>query len=267
VSLAIAVKGTEGIVLAADSRVTLEARKQGAPPLPITFDNATKLLSFSGDEHKYVGAITYGAAVIGSRTAHSFVSEFEQTMLSEKPRRLSIKEYAGSLSSFFLKQWRETVLGGYTGPDMTFVVGGYSPGSAYGEIFLFSVPNRPDPEPQHENGFGMTWGGQLEVVSRLIHGFDPQLMGIAQRVLNLDDKQTQALLAELRSKLQYPIPWEVLAMQDCVDLATFLIRSTMTAQRMAVALRGVGGAIDVATITRTRGIEYVQQKKIHGEVM
>lgn len=261
-SLAIAIKGTEGIVLAADSRLTLEAHKQGMPPLPITFDNATKILSFSG-KHKYVGAVTYGLAVIGSRTAHSFVSEFEQTQLSNN-ERLTIKAYADLLSHFFVQQWGQ-MPSNYRGPDMTFLVGGYSPNSAYGEVFLFSVPGQPEPKQQHENSFGMIWGGQLEVVSRLIHGFDPELITIAQKLLNLDSKQAEALLTELRSKLQYPIPWEVLALQDCVDMATFLIRSTMTAQRMAVALRGVGGAIDVATITSTTEFDYVQKKKLHGD--
>ena len=75
VSLGIAFKGPEGIVLAADSRVTLMALKTGvavptqpgqpAPPqaalLPATFDNATKLLKVKGQN--YVGAVTYGLAL------------------------------------------------------------------------------------------------------------------------------------------------------------------------------------------------------------
>ena len=71
-SLGVAIKGPEGIVLTADSRITLEAQREGGLPLPVNFDNATKLLSFS-KPHNFVGAVTYGAAVIGSRTAHSFL--------------------------------------------------------------------------------------------------------------------------------------------------------------------------------------------------
>ena len=79
-SLGLAFKGAEGIVLAADSRVTLTAAIQppagavGAPTmlLPSTYDNATKLLRIHGQD--YVGAVTYGAGAIGAkepRTAHS----------------------------------------------------------------------------------------------------------------------------------------------------------------------------------------------------
>ncbi len=74
-SLGIAFKGPEGIVLAADSRVTLTVIPQlpsiplppGLPAMmvPATFDNATKLLRVKGQGH--VGAVTYGIGAIGKR--------------------------------------------------------------------------------------------------------------------------------------------------------------------------------------------------------
>src|SRR5579871_4437040 len=85
-SLGIVFKCPEGLVLAVDSRVTLNAemRPPGAPHpiiLPSTFDNATKLLKINAQQ--YVGAITYGAGAIGHpapRTAHSFLPEFETVL-------------------------------------------------------------------------------------------------------------------------------------------------------------------------------------------
>jgi hypothetical protein len=63
VTLAIAVKGTEGIVLAVDSRATLQIVAQQVTPqgtanviLPATYDNATKLLKPSNQG--FVGAVT-----------------------------------------------------------------------------------------------------------------------------------------------------------------------------------------------------------------
>lgn len=50
-SLGIAFKGPEGIVLAADSRVTLMTQLAGQNILlPATYDNATKMLSVSVKE-------------------------------------------------------------------------------------------------------------------------------------------------------------------------------------------------------------------------
>ena len=265
-SLGVVIKGTEGVVLATDSRVTLEAQRKGGPHLQVNFDNVTKLLSFS-KPHNYVGCITYGMAVIGQRTAHSFIPEFEQQVLTSKKERLSVEEYSKKLSKFFDARWKETMPTDYEGPDMTFVVGGYDPDAAYGKVFLFNIPSKLKVSQQHprDSDFGMTWGGQLEIASRLIQGFDPALPNIVKQFLTLDDKQVKPLYSNLRENLMFPIPYTVLPLQDCVDLAIFLIRTTMIAQRLAIGVRGVGGPIDVAIITRTKGLQYVQQKKIHGE--
>lgn len=48
--LGIVFKGPEGIVLAADSRVTLMAQVPGGPVVPATFDNTTKLLRVNGQD-------------------------------------------------------------------------------------------------------------------------------------------------------------------------------------------------------------------------
>lgn len=214
-SLGVVIKGPQGIVLAADSRVTLEAQKKGQPPIPVNFDNATKLMSFSG-VHRFVGCVTYGAAVIGLRTAHSFVPEFEQRVLATEKASLSVEDYSRKLSAFFMSLWKENMPSDYAGPNMTFVVGGYDPQAAYGKVFLFEIPGQPEPKAQHpsDNDFGMTWGGQLEVASRLIHGFDPAVPNIVKQTLNLDDKQVEQVYRSLRANLQFPIPYNVLPLQD-----------------------------------------------------
>jgi hypothetical protein len=260
-SLGVVIKGAEGIVLAADSRVTLAARREGQEPIPVNFDNATKLLSFS-EPHNYIGAVTYGAAVIGLRTPHSFIPELEVKL--EGKDRLSVEAFAAAMSEFFLRQWAQVMPDDYDGPPLTFIVGGYDEGAAYGRVFLLNIPYSPDPEEQHpgDKNFGMTWGGQLQVASRIINGYDPALPHILQSELDLDEERIGELLSKLRRKLEFSIPYQVLPLQDCVDLATFMVHTTMKAQNLAVGVRGVGGPIDVAIITRTSGLQYVQRKSI-----
>jgi hypothetical protein len=62
-----------------------------------------------------------------------------------------------------------------------------------------------------------------------------------------------------------PIPYQFLPLQDCVDLAIFLIKTTATLQGWTTGARGVGSAVDVATITRTDGFRTVQEKRIVGD--
>ena len=179
-SLGIVFKGPEGIVLAADSRVTLNAQKK-TPPNNVTvqsvhFDNTTKLLSFP--EHPYVGAVTYGGAVIGRRTPHSYISEFESEL---NAKRLSVKDFAEHLSLFFQKRAEESEKRKRPIQDDTvFVVGGYNAGKPYGEVYLFSIPNKPNLEEQSsgDNVFGITLGGQSEVAGRLMQGYDPTLLSL-----------------------------------------------------------------------------------------
>ena len=262
-SLGVVVKGPEGVVLAADTRVTLTAQRKGVPPLFVNFDNATKLLTF-GEPHNTVGAVTYGEAIIGNRTAHSFIPEFE---LKLESRRLPIQEFAQRLSEFFLARWTEAGMptANVTSGGMSFIVGGYDENQPYGKVFLFVIPCGPKPVEQNPNSFGMTWGGQLEIANRIIHGYDPGLLSILCKHLNISRSEIGGLESILKREFEYTIPYEVLPLQDCVDLATFLIRTTITAQNLAVAVRGVGGAIQVATITRTEGLGWVQKQELHGE--
>lgn len=268
-SLGIAFKGPEGIVLAADSRVTLTAEMQRGEErmmLPSTFDNATKLLHIAG--HNYVGVVTYGVGAIGQqepRTAHSFLPEFEDALSREGVGRLSIEDFAVRFSDFFMRQWTAKMPDDYSGPDMVFLIGGFDEDAPYGRVYKADVPSNPTPEEQNADQFGITWGGQLEYTTRLIKGFDPQLPLLVQSFAGLTDEQRTALQKHLEGALSSRIPYQFLPLQDCVDLSIFLIRTTMEVQNWIVGVRGVGGAIDVATITRTEGFRPVQQKTIVGQ--
>lgn len=264
-SLGIVFKGPEGIVLAADSRVTLTAQVEGQGlVIPATFDNATKLLRVRGQD--FVGAVTYGLGAIGTReprTAHSYLPEFEAEL--KDVGRLPVEDFAKRLGSFFMKQWSATMPEDYKGPDIAFLVGGYDEGAPYGRAFEVHIPTQPVAKEWNAGSFGITYGGQREFVDRVIQGFDDSLPNVVQKSLKLTDSQRITLREELRTKIRANIPIQFLPLQDCVDLAIFLIRMTITIQTWLVGVRGVGGAIDVATITRTEGFKPVQQKSLLGE--
>ncbi len=273
-SLGIAFKGPEGIVLAADSRATLNVQiqtPQGQMLLPATFDNATKLLKANGQNH--IGAVTYGAGAIGMlepRTPHSFMPEFEASL--DPKKRLGVEEFAKQLSEFFMERWTK---GGMPkaeavqpGNDMIFLVGGYDKDATYGRVFEIYVPSKPVPREVIPMGqFGAVWGGQSQIATRLLNGFDPATPQLVRDFLKVPAKKDQPdeLETELKTKLSARIPWQFLPLQDCVDLSIFVLRATITLQKWIVDVRGVGGDIDLATITRTEGFQYIQQKKVVGE--
>ena len=265
-SLGIVVKGTEGLALAADSRVTLQGEQKlpdgDTKPFTINYDNANKVITFSEDEHAYVGAITFGEALIGQRTAHSFVPEIEIDLPEE---RMKTAEYADRLSSFYLTQWKNRMPneGDYKGNGMNFVVVGYDEGEPYGRIFTFNIPRDPEPSEQNEDEFGITYGGEAQIVNRLVKGMDPQLVHLLSQGF---DKEPAKIWQQVEQQgLQYSFPYEVLPLQDCLDLAILLVRTTIDFQSLAVGTRGVGGKIEAGTVTRTGGVNFVQRKEIRGE--
>lgn len=274
-SLGIAIKGSEGIVLAADSRLTLGAGVMLPNPqnpqlmqlqqIFVNFDNATKLISL-GKPNEWIGAVTFGDAVIGTtaqdlRTAQSFIPEFEQSL---PQKRQTTKELADRLSGFFMERWKEKGMpdaAAYPGQGMSFVVGGYDPDKAYGSIFTFNVPKAPSPVEQAPNDFGISFGGQGEHTIRLIQGYDPRVLQIAKQVCNLSDQQIDALKTALL-QLMLSVPYGILPLQDCIDMAVFLIHTTVAAQQLSVGIRGVGGVIEVAVITRREPLRFIQRKEL-----
>jgi len=235
-TLAIAFKGTEGVVLAADSRVTISAVIAGPNgtqmSAPAHYDNATKLLKVQGQDH--VAAVTFGLGTLGSstpRTAHSFLPEFEAELAAQNCGRLSVYQFAEELGAFFSKQHAALHAGGQT-DDMHFLVGGYDEDEPYGRVYEVSVPSNPTPIEKSANDFGITISGQNDIAGRALSGMH--------------------------------IPYQFLPLQDCIDLSVVLIRMTVQLQQFAVGLRGVGGHIDVAIVTRQKGYQDVQVKNIRG---
>lgn len=262
-SLGIVIKGPEGLVLAAESRLTLMAENNEThEKLPVSYDNATKLLSFSGAHENY-GVVTYGQAVIGLRTAASFAPEFESKLGEE---RLPVAEFAANLSSFFFGQWQAVMPADPKIPNMTFLVAGFDPPEPYGRVFQIEIPRSPTPVELNpgEGAFGISWGGQRETVDRLIRGYDAALPDSVTTALGLDSEAQEKLETALK-RFQLPVPLAAMPLQDCVDLAILFIRTTIATQALTVGLRGVGGPIDVATITRGGGLTFVQRKRITGE--
>jgi hypothetical protein len=277
-SLGIAIKSAEGIVLAADSRATIFSpapaglvhNPAGGPQpqvlIPATYDNATKLLAFPG---RKMGAITFGAGSIGikePRTAASFATEFEASVADDQD--LTVEQFAEKLGVFFTEQWIDAGMDPNTPmqANMVFYVAGFTGDESYGRLYDVHVPARPKPVEQQAGpgSYGMMWGGQGELVSRAILGFDPGMMEfIAQEypALNLADDDKAALFNKLRERFNQRIPWNFLPLQDCVDIAVFLVEATISIQGWSTSIRGVGGAIDVAIITR-EGFRAVRTKEI-----
>src|SRR5271169_2894485 len=148
------IKGSEGIVLAADSRVTLFNPVATPQPnqiiiIPATFDNATKLLKVTDQDR--VGAVTYGLGAFitaqGPRTMQSYIPEFEQELKDNNVgKNIPTHEFAEHLSGFFQRQWDTLIKRPpNAGEEINFLVGGFNEGAAYGQVYRFTIPTNATP--------------------------------------------------------------------------------------------------------------------------
>jgi hypothetical protein len=143
---------------------------------------------------------------------------------------------------------------------LTFLIGGFDEGEPYGHVYEVAVPSHV--APVEKLPFAPTIGGQNELMSPLLAGFDPRALTLARDSLVLDDDQVAALTQLWQTNLPLPIPYQFLSLQDCVDLAAAMISITTLVQSWMFGIRGVGGAIDVATITREDGLRHIRQKAV-----
>jgi len=268
-SLGIVIKAPEGIVLAAESRVTLTSTLStpfGLQTIFNNFDNASKVFSFN-HPNNFVGVVTYGQAVLGNfRTVQSYMPELESTLKQKYDKRLTVLEIANEIKEFFLIQWQNNMPQNSNSQSITFNVAGFDDDEPYGKVFTFDIPKSPNPieknckSANNLTQFGITWGGQREIVDRMIYGFDSRLNLILDEA-GIDSKKLEEIKKKLLLlTLQTPI--QFMPLQDCVNLAQLFIRTTIETQKLTLGLRGCGGEIDISTITKNEGFKFVQEKHL-----
>ncbi len=254
-SLGLVIKVSEGLVLAADSRIVIApSNVQGVAQVQGAYDNiTTKLFSFE-PPHNFIGAVSFGQPVLGNRTVSAYVIEFKEYLREQLPERLSVYDFATELSEFFTTQWDALQIPPL-GVQLPFLVAGYDDKTATGRIYGVNIPESIEPaELMSGSVCGIIPEGDARIIGRILAGYD-----VARTDVIRDLTEEQML------ELRLPIPYDVMSLQAAVDLAIVLIRVTIDLQNLSVMPHTSGGPIDVCTISNTDGLKYIQRKEIIGE--
>ncbi|SRR6266851_1224705 len=258
-TLAIGLVNPEGVVIAADSRQTGGAGR-------VASDNAIKVFDLTDT----VVAATSGYAFLRPQNAvspqsiASLVEEFKPSIVAGA----TVLDVAVALHAYFDAIYAQHIVhfpGNAVGAGqiaLSFVVGGYDPGSRTGVIFACEVPGVAPVNPVRDsNAAGTWWIGQSDVVARIFNGFDPRIGNLA-----LPAGTALPTLAPL----MYNVHFAFMTLQDSVDFVTGLIQITITIQRFAdgIAMEpggtsGVGGPIDVAVIRPGSRVTWIARKGLH----
>lgn len=259
-TIIVSVKINDGVVMASDSA--------GSMPSGQVYAHANKIANLC--EGLPVGAMSTGAGGVGNESVETLLKDLRRRFAGLDPAHAgwrldpgsyTVEQVAERLRSFLFE---EKAMACQEPTGLQVRLCGYSAGRPLAEIWEVSMADRACPPPRRimdENGFGVLWDGQYEALNRLVLGlgFDIGEALVRHGVPPHDAGGLQEnLVKDLYATLSVP----AMPIQDAIDLARFLVETTIGFVRFAVFLpKSVGGAVEIATITKHEGFRWVQSKR------
>lgn len=269
-TIAISIKVNDGIVLASDSAATLIGRRpDGRAEVFNIYDNADKI--FNLRKGLPIGMITWGSGGIGTSSISTLAKDFRK-MITEgdkeikiNPDNYTIEEVIKKVKNFFydekyissFKDWKKEER-----PFIGFMVTGYSSGEAFAEEWRMEIRNGDCTKPvmvRPKEKTGISWNGEIEPIHRLYFGFSTRLGDILKQN-GLDEDKIKKIFQDCRTKLTMPMVVPAMPIQDAIDLAKFLVYSTIQYLKFGPGAQTVGGPIEVVAITKHEHFKWVQRK-------
>jgi hypothetical protein len=195
----VAVKCPDGVVLGADSLVTISA---GGPALALV-PYYNKLFPV-GDYA--AGAMLNGAGAVGGRDIQTVVADFAGSY-EGAPNNYSLAALAQALRDFVQHEIQVRAAG--QNPLLEIIVAGYSRGALgeerrYGEVYSLKWENAPGvvrSKYATDEEFGTHYGGQPQALDRFQYGIDDWMLGgMLQRREALFNQVQDYILEHLRGR-------------------------------------------------------------------
>ena len=282
-SIAIIIGVHDGVVLAADSASTLTfAGPPGGPPLPLgqavvgnVYDNANKI--FNLVKGLPIGCITYGSGNIGNASIGTLIKDLRKK-LTDSPAEMefkagdyTMKHVTGILAKFLGNACDKLDDATRRNTNIGFLLGGYSMPGDFGESWSVEIKAGVPQEARQlrkNEEVGLSWGGQTEVIQRIIWGYGSQLIPILATVNN--PPQNPAVLASqlgpiLGARMQAPLVFAPMPIQDVIDLARFLVHAAAMFSRFQPGPNMVGGPIEIAAITKHESFKWISRKHYYDQ--
>lgn len=231
----------EAIVMASDSRQTVALKSKVGTVETVNSDFTYKTFLLP---QQRVGVSTFGQAALGGLSVQSQVERFAEEVVDEGD---DVETVARKLIAYLHDKYPDAATGFY-------VTGFKREGRASIPYVYYCHVARSEVSRKNinpENGqvvFGAAWGGQVDVVTRLLK---------AKQVSGPDGALQEITAARVN--------WHLMNVQDAIDFAIYSVRTTIDTMRFEARPKNVGGPIDVLLIT-PEGARWIQRKELHGEL-
>jgi hypothetical protein len=267
-TVAIALKVHDGVVLAADSAQTLADQQGGVVNV---YNHANKISNIR--KGLPVGFISWGVGSIGNASIVTVAKDLRRRLSGQDPEHpdwnldpgaYTLKDVVERTREYVYDELYIPAFGEWeTKPDLGFIVAGYSAGAALGEVYQVVVQNGACSEPQpllEEDTGGVVWQGQPDPITRLLRGMGSALPTVLKDNLGVPEEQIAAATETIGNALNWPVVSPSMPIQDAIDLAEFLVDVTINYYRFGPGAPTVGGAVDSAVITKHEGFKWVKRK-------
>ncbi len=259
VTVIVSVKINDGVVMAADSAGSMEGGQ--------VYEHAHKIANLC--EGLPVGVMSTGSGGIGNESVETLLKDLRRRFAGQSeahaawrldPGTYTIEQVALGLRRFMFEEKAALC------PDPTsiqFRVCGYSAARPLAEIWEVNMTSQACPPPRcimDEGSFGVMWDGQYEALNRLVLGLGYDIEAVLVR-RGFSPRQAADLQRDLVKDLYATLAVPAMPIQDAIDLARFLVETTIGFVRFAVFLpKSVGGAVEIAAITKHEGFRWVQRE-------
>jgi hypothetical protein len=262
-TIAIALKVGDGVVLGADSASTLA----GPDGVINVYFNAEKL--FNLVKGVPLGMAVYGLGGLDGRSVIALAKDLRDRLSNPvAPEYLdstayTVESVANTIKKFFyddlyIKEFQNAPIK----PAMGFLIAGFSANDTQAEIWIVEIDDSgicSGPVLACDRASsGLLWRGQPEALNRLINGWSfSTLERLVQAGMSQPD--ATALL-----NVQTPISSPAMPIQDAIDLTHFLVEVTVGYVRFTPGAPTVAPPIDIAAITRHEKFKWVKRKHFYG---
>ncbi|MGB9459230.1 MAG: hypothetical protein WCB12_24515 [Bryobacteraceae bacterium] len=291
-SIAILIAVHDGLVIAADSASTLSVSVVPGTVAGVAkvYDNANKI--FNLYKGRPIGIVTFGSGSIGNASIGTLMKDLRAVLMDgEKakqfdfefdPDNYTMRGVAEIVAKFLGAECEKQPAATLLGMNIGFLLGGYSTtggitgrfGESWGIEIKAGKPTPPS-ELRPSDQAGISWGGAPEVVQRIVIGFSPLLFQILAEVSASQGQQEpvspEQLFKQLNpilvARLQAPIVFPPMPIQDAIDLAEFLVHASIMYSRFLPGPQIIGGPIEIAAVTKHEGFKWIRRKHYYDQTL
>jgi len=262
-SIIVSVKINDGIVMAADSALAFFYPTGGAGQI---YQHATKIMNLV--KGLPIGVMTCGSGSVGAASVDTLLKDLRGRLSAGgedalDPGTYTLASVAGAVGRFFSEKAAAADFKLF----LLLRVCGYSSGEDLPEVWQVGVGGGASDEPicaQQREEIGPRWNGELDAMDRLLLGIPPHLVDSLVKEGLLAPGGSDLAIPRLVPHVSVPMILPAAPIQDAIDLARFMVETTIGFIRFAIDRpKTVGGAVEIASITKHEGFKWVQRKHFY----